>query len=129
MTRTGRASWVLLLGAAGLLALANGHWAVPLAAWLAPVLLLLFLESQPAVRGLTVGFIAQLLAFFVNWWDMIPVPGAWYYLVTGIYALIYYVPFVAHRLLAPRLDGFLSTLILPSWWIAMELLLHRLVTP
>ena len=100
MTGTARAkpllfpAMVYLTGAAGLLVFANGRWAWPPAAWLAPVFLLLFLESRPRVSGLSIGFSVQLIAFFLNWRGMIPVPGAWYYLVAGIYAFFYYLPFV-----------------------------------
>ncbi len=135
MTRTALASHSLLpaaaylAGAAGLLVFANGRWALAPAAWLAPVFLVLFLESRSRVSGLSIGFLLQVAAFFINWKGMIPVPGAWYYLVAGIYAFFYYLPFVLHRVVAPRLVGFASTLVLPSAWVAIEMLFQRLITP
>ncbi len=119
----------LLLVAFALLCAGNGRWLVAPAAWLAPVFLLLFLHSQPLRRGLALAFLAQLLAFFVNWRGMIPVPGAWYYLVAGIYAAFYFLPFLLHRVLAPRIPGLRSTLVFPVAWVGVELLLQKLVTP
>ena len=75
--------WFYLVFAAVFLALANGRWHLSLAAWLAPLFLLLFLLSRAAGSGLVTAFVIQLGAFFVNWWGMIPVPGVFYYLVAG----------------------------------------------
>jgi apolipoprotein N-acyltransferase len=101
----------------------NGHWHLPIAAWLSPVFMLLFIQSNRAVIGLGFGFLVQLCAFFVNWWDIIPVPGAWYYVAAGAYAAAYFLPFVIHRWLATSHPGFRSTLILPVSWVTVELLL------
>jgi len=127
--RESGSNWVLLLLAFVLLCVANGRWHMAPAAWLAPVFLLLFVQSQPLGRGLGYAFLAQLLAFFVNWRDMIPVPGLWYYLVAGIYATVYFLPFVLHRLIAPRIGGFRSTLVFPVSWVAIEFLFQKFITP
>ncbi len=128
-TAAARFAWMLLVAAAVCLVLANGRWQVWPAAWLAPTLLVVFIDSQPPRRGLGAALVVQILAFVVNWWGMIPVPGAWYYLVAGIYALVYFIPFVMHRLLAGRVHGAGATLILPMSWVAIELLFQRLITP
>jgi apolipoprotein N-acyltransferase len=127
--RSARSAWLLLAVAAVALAFANGRWYVPIAAWLAPLFLVLFLDGQPARRGLAAAFGVQLLAFFVNWQGMIPVPGVWYYVIAATYAVVYFVPFVVHRLLAPRLRGFVATLVLPTAWVGTEFLVQQFVTP
>jgi apolipoprotein N-acyltransferase len=95
------------------------------AAWLSPVFLLLFIQSHRARVGLGIGFLVQLGAFFINWWEIIPVPGAWYYLAAGIYATAYFLPFAVHRWLAAESRDFRSTLILPVSWVTVELLLTK----
>ena len=47
------ATLVCLTAAAVLLVFANGRWVWPPAAWLAPLFLLLFIESRPRVSGLS----------------------------------------------------------------------------
>jgi apolipoprotein N-acyltransferase len=121
--------WAVLFVATLLLTVANGRWSVPTAAWLAPIFLLLFLDTQPPLRGLVVAGAIQFVTFSAAWRGIIPVPGAWYFLVTATYALAYTLPFVAHRLLAPRLRGLLATLVLPSAWVGIEFLFQKLVTP
>ncbi len=131
---TGRAntpalSWLFLAAAVPLLCVANGRWILPLAGWLAPTFLLLFIQSRPPLVGLGVGFLAQFLAFSLNWQGMIPVPGLWYYLVTGTYAVVYFAPFAIHRWLAPRQSAVRSTLVLPTAWVAIELIFQRFASP
>jgi apolipoprotein N-acyltransferase len=122
-------SWLYLLAAFTLLCFANGRWHLPVATWLAPIFLVLFIKGQPLRWGLSLGLLAQLLAFFVNWRGMIPVPGLWYYLVAGIYAVVYFLPFVVDRLCLHLLSGFRSTLILPLSWVTIEFLFQKFVTP
>ena len=121
--------WLPLAAALALLSVANGRWIWPPAAWLAPLAMLVFVDSRPLARGLGPAFLVQLLAFFVGWRGLIPVPGLWYYLVAGIYALAYFLPFVAHRLLASRLGALPATLVLPVSWVAIEFLFQSLATP
>lgn len=121
--------WIALPVAFALLCVANGRWYVAPAAWIAPVLLLVFVQSQPPRRGLALAFLAQAAAFCVNWWGMIPVPGVWYYVVAVTYAAVYFVPFVAHRLVAPRLAGLASSLVFPLSWVGIEILFQRFATP
>ena len=113
----------------GLLCVANGRWILAPAAWLAPFVLLLYVDSRPAARGLGLAGLAQLLAYFVCWRGIIPVPGLWYYLAAGVYALVYFVPVVLHRLMTPRMAGFGATLVLPCSLVAVEFLFQRLATP
>lgn len=121
--------WIHLAAAFALLCVANGRWIVAPAAWLAPAVLLLFVDSRPPVRGLGLAWLAQLLAFSVSWREIIPVPGLWYYLVAGIYALACFLPVVAHRLLAPGMAGWRATLVFPISWVAVELLFQKIATP
>ncbi len=120
--------WILLPAAVALLA-ANGRWMLPLAAWLAPILLVLYVNCTPKWKGLSLALLLQMAAFSVNWQGMIPVPGLWYFLVAGVYGVVYFLPFVCHRLAAPKLPGFKSTLVLPVSGVAIEWLFQTLVTP
>jgi apolipoprotein N-acyltransferase len=118
----------LALGALTL-TISNGRWMWSLAAWLAPLFLLHFLDKQRPLRGLLIGFIAVYAAYALMWYGMIPVPAVLYYPIAAAYAATYYVAFVAHRLAAPRLKFFTATLVFPSTLVAAEFVVQRFVAP
>ena len=118
-----------LIAGVALLLVANGRWLVPPASWVALVGWLMFLDRTPLGRGLAVGSTLFVLVQFVVWRGIIPAPGLLYYLIAGIYGLIYFLPLVVHRLVAPRISGLRSTLVLPLAWVSFELVFQRWITP
>jgi apolipoprotein N-acyltransferase len=40
-----------------------------------------------------------------------------------VYGIVFFLPFLADRLVAPKINGFLSTLVFPAAWVAIEYLL------
>ncbi|HEU0282874.1 MAG TPA: hypothetical protein VFQ99_03755, partial [Gallionella sp.] len=103
-----------------------GKWIVPLAAWLTPVFLLHFTREASPIGGVLWVWLALLIAFSVSNRDVIPVPGAAFFGVAAAVAATMALPFIADRLLSPQLPGFLSTLVFPIAWIALEFLTARL---
>lgn len=121
--------WVWLAAGVGLLAVANGRWIVPLASWLGLLGWLVFVErSRPAV-GLTIAFTAWLGVFLLAWWGIVPAPGWLYVAITGTYALVYFLPVAAHRLVVPHLGGLTSSLVFPLAWVGIEFVFQRWITP
>lgn len=114
----------LVLGSALLLA-ANGGYAVAVAAWLAPVLMLRFVRQAPAGWGLGLALVALLLTWAFQFQGMVPVGTVGFWLVMGAYALVSLVPYAADRFAARRLEGMASTLAFPLAWAASELLLAK----
>lgn len=103
-----------------LLIFANGRWIVPLATWLAPVFILRFVRTQKPARGLLIGLLALAVAYIIAWRGLIPLPGVFYYIVAGGIALIFWLAFLADRLMTPRLRGFAGTLVFPLVWVMLE---------
>ena len=120
-----RASVLLFAGAAGLLLISNGADNVPLAAWLAPVLLLRFTRTQSLQVGLPAAYAVLVMAFAFDFRGMAPVPGVAYYIVLAAFGLPLLLPYLLDRLLAPRLNGFVATLVFPTAYVAAEWLLSR----
>ncbi len=108
---------------------ANGRWIMPLATWLAPIGLLVFLERSRALYGLPLVLVLYVLVNFVVWRGLIPAPGVLYYLIAGTYAIVYFLPFALHRLMVTRLAPFTSTLTFPLAWVGIEFVLQRWITP
>ncbi|NTU82622.1 MAG: hypothetical protein HGA45_25175 [Chloroflexales bacterium] len=114
----GRWSYLWLLIGAGLLVFANGRWMIPLATWLAPVFLIRFARTQPAVRGLGLLLVANVAVYLFSWQGM--VPGGLYLPVMGGYAVVFWLPYLADRLLVNRLQGFAATLVFPLLYVTLE---------
>jgi apolipoprotein N-acyltransferase len=110
----------LVFGAALLFLFANGRHTIPVAAWLAPLVLLRFVRAQKTGRGLLVAWVVLSAAWAFQFRGMAPLPGVWYYLLAASYGLVLVGPFIADRILAPRIGGFTGTLVLPCAWVAVE---------
>jgi len=123
---TPRRGLVWLLPAAVALVFANGRWQLGLVALAAPFFLRLFLLTQPVVRGLALGLVIQVAAHITMWIDIIPAPGWLYYAIAATYGFTYFLPFVIDRIVAPRLAGLRSTLVLPLAWFVTEIVVQRM---
>jgi apolipoprotein N-acyltransferase len=113
-------SLLWLLGAIPLLFAGTGLWALPLAAWLAPVVLLRFVRDQPTGRGCAIAVLVLGVVCTVTWHGAAerPLQGALVYLAGASFGLAAALPYLIDRLLAPRLSGLAGTLVFPeaaSW--------------
>jgi len=121
-TTTQSDRWSYLWLAMGILLtlFSTGKWIIPLAAWLASVFLIRFLRTQLVWRGCIVFLLAFAVALMIAWWGILPFP-----FIVGfmpVQALIASLPFLFDRLLAPRLKGFVATLVFPLGSTAIEFL-------
>lgn len=128
LTAPDRFSWLWLLLYAGLTLFAGGRWPVALLAWLPAVFGLRFLRGR---RRLLPAFLLFYLATVVPaaaaWYGLLAAPLPVFVLTIAANALIGLLPYLADRLLAPRLarDGrspFYATLLFPLAATAIEFL-------
>ena len=119
-TKLDRWSYLWLALGAILLLFANGRWIIPLATWLAGVFIIRFLRTQKPARGLILVLLTSIVVTIVAWQGLIPVPGVFYYLVAAGIGTTFSLPYLADRLIAPRLGGFASTLVFPLALTAVE---------
>jgi len=94
--------------------------------WLAPLFLLHYAHVVPMWPGLLWLWLAAALALGIANWRVIPVPVFIYPLAALFLSASLVLPYLADRLLAPSLPGFLSTLVFPLAWTAVEYLGARL---
>src|SRR5215469_761216 len=105
--------------ALGILFFAFGtvKWTIPLAAWLYPIFLLRFVRTQPLLRGVLLVFLAIVLVLAVELPGFLPLAGALNYLAPVglgfVFGVILTLPYLIDRLVAPRLGGWLRTLVFP----------------
>ena len=115
-TKPNRIISILMLLAGSLLwGFSMGSWLAPLAAWIGPVLVMRFARDNKGWRGyaflLAASILATCIGFLGIWLGGLPramVP----FLVVGI-GFLWSLPYLADRLMSPRLPGFASTFVYP----------------
>ena len=117
-----RLSYLWLALAAVLFLFAAGQWVIPLAAWLAPLFLLRFVRTQPLFLGLLLAWLVRSAGAAVVQHGIIPISGPAYYVVVLLLTLVTMLPYLADRLLGPRLNGFVATLVFPVTYTSIEYL-------
>jgi apolipoprotein N-acyltransferase len=89
------------------------RWMIPLAAWLYPVFFLRFTRTQPLLRGMVLLLVASGLVLVVAMQGVLIASGAFYFLDVLSIAIVGIVPYLLDRVLAPRPERLLSTLVFP----------------
>jgi apolipoprotein N-acyltransferase len=116
-------SYLLLCTAGLLFVIAVGRWSTPAATWLAPAFMLSFLRLQKPARGLILGLAVYFAAVSIAFYGVMLIPSfALFMVMIGFFSILSFIPFVADRLIAKRLEGFLSTLVFPLTVTALEYL-------
>jgi apolipoprotein N-acyltransferase len=119
-----RRSWLWLALGAALLSFGTIHTDLPLAAWLAPVLLLRFVRTQRASVGVPVVALASAAALALAWRDFFPFPFG--PVVGFAYGLAFALAYAADRVIAPRLAGAARTLVFPLAVTSVDLAVAHL---
>ena len=99
---------------------AQAKAAIPLAAWLAPVFLLRFVRSQKVLRGMLLAYLVTVAAYVIGNWNLSEPLVV--YPVGVVFGLLTLFPYLADRLIAPRLRGFVATLVFPLAYTTFEYL-------
>ncbi len=116
-----RWSYLWLIIGVGLLCFSNGRWIIPLATWLAPVFLIRFAHTQSAFKGLGIVLVVNVLASLFYWQGIIP---AFLFLpVASGVGVLFWLPFLAYRLMVNRLPRFAATLVFPLLQVSLEYLI------
>ena len=111
----------LLLAGLAFFVFSNGRFIVPAAAWLAPVFLLRFFRRNKPVPGLTVGLVLFPGAAGLMLYGIIPpFLGVMFYALVVYYGLLWLLPYVADRFIAPKVGGFAATLVFPAAAVVSE---------
>ena len=100
-------------------------WQVPLVWWLSPVFLLRFMRSQKVWRGFLLvwlaGFLTSIPPLYTILNAMMPSPLPVFLVTTAITTLISSaLPYLADRLMVPRLKGFTATLVFPLIVVSID---------
>lgn len=117
-----RWSYLWLAMGALLMVFSNWSWLIPLATWLFPVFLLRFLRAQNPTPGFIIGALTCIVAGIVMMRGAFTLESlsALRFGYGAGYGAMVFLPFIADRLIAPRLKGFVSTLVFPLAWTTMQ---------
>ncbi|HZB96843.1 MAG TPA: nitrilase-related carbon-nitrogen hydrolase [Herpetosiphonaceae bacterium] len=115
-----RRALVYLAGAAVCLWCSSPQWVVPAAAWIGPLFTLRFMRRYRPVRGaVIVWMVSSAVGIFANK-GFVPLPLAGHLIFTPAASLVAVLPYLADRILAPRIKGFRSTLVLPLAYTTLD---------
>jgi apolipoprotein N-acyltransferase len=118
--------WLAL--AAIFILFSNGKWNIPVATWLTLVFALRFWRTQPLKRGFIIYTLVSIIPFYFAWQGVVPIPGIGYFIFVVILCVFNSSFFLIDRLLAPRLKGFVSTLVFPLAIVTMQYIM-TIVSP
>jgi apolipoprotein N-acyltransferase len=110
--------WLVL--AAIFILFSNGKWNIPVATWLSLVFALRFWRTQPLKRGFIIYTLVSIIPFYFAWQGVVPIPGIGYFIFVVILCVFNSSFFLIDRSLAPRLKGFVSTLVFPLAIVTMQ---------
>jgi apolipoprotein N-acyltransferase len=117
-------SIMMLLAGSLLWGFSMGSWLAPLAAWIGPVFVMRYSRDRKGWRGYAILFAASILAtsigFIGIWLGGLPRPLV-PFLAVGI-GFLWSLPYLADRLISPRLNGFSSTFVYPLAATTLEFL-------
>jgi len=118
--------WLAL--AAIFILFSNGKWNIPLVTWLSLVFALRFWRTQSLKHGFIIYTLVSIIPFYFAWQGVVPLPGIGYFIFVVIISLFNASIFLIDRLLAPRLKGFISTLVFPLAMATMQYIM-TIVSP
>lgn len=117
-------SIVILLVGGLLVGFSSGRWLAPLAAWIGPALIMRYTRDYKNWRGFIALVVVYTLSFLIGFgamWSANWGLPLMFSLAVG-YALLWSLPYLADRLLNPRLPGFSSTFVYPLAVATIEFL-------
>jgi apolipoprotein N-acyltransferase len=104
-------SLAMLLAGSLLVGFSMGRWLAPLAAWIGPVLIMRYARDHKVGRGYLLVLAACILVVFIGFGAFFGPPIGVFIVVA--YGLLTSLPYLADRLVSPRLRGFSSTFVYP----------------
>ena len=118
--KSNRLSFLWLALAATFFLFSNGNWNIPLATWLSLIFSLRFFRTQPLKRGFIIFTLVSIIPFYFAWQGVVSIPGIGYFIFVVMMCLSNALILLTERLLAPRLKGFVSTLVFPLVLVTVQ---------
>ena len=98
----------------------DAKWNIPVAAWLTLVFSLRFFRTQPLKRGFIIYILVLIVPCYFAWQGYVPLSGLIYFIFVVMVCAFNALTLLTDRLLAPRLKGFVSTLVFPLAFVTVQ---------
>lgn len=118
--------WIVL--GISLFAFSNGKWIIPFTTWVAPVFIVRFYRIQKGVKSIGIPLFAIIICSFVSFKGVTHISGFLEYIVLSGIAVVFIIPFVIDKVCSHKINGFISTLVLPLAGVTFEFL-FSLINP
>jgi len=118
-TKSNQSYLYLLIGFAFLF-FYNGRWIIPIAAFLALLLLMRFMRYQKPFRGFLLVILAGWLSNIFIWKGMMPITGFFYYFLMLMMSVFTALTFLIDRIYFQKIKGIVSSLVFPSAFVVMD---------
>jgi apolipoprotein N-acyltransferase len=102
--------------------LLSPKWLFPPAAWVAPALIVLVMNRLKPVRAFLAAWTINLLAVLISMYKVMPFPGIFFMVMAFFISLTGTIPYLINRLLAVRVTGVSTILVLPVVFVIFEYL-------
>lgn len=116
-------SLAMLLAGSLLVGFSMGSWLAPPAAWIGPVLIMRYARDHTVGRGYLLVLVACMLSMVIGFgamWTSAGWPLPLVVSLPALYGVLWSLPYLADRLMSPRLPGFSSTLVYPLAAASLE---------
>lgn len=118
--------WLILGGI--LMLFYNGRYTIPIAAWIGPLFIVKYYRTNKTKKSLSLCYLVMMLSSFFSFKGVTGIDGGIEYIVLAGMSLVFFIPFLIDKLMANKLKGFTSTLILPLAGVTIEYL-FSLISP
>ncbi len=115
-------TFILAIAAEACFILLSPKWLFPPAAWVAPALLVLFMNRLKPGRAFLMAWLINLLAVLISMYKVMPFPGVFFLVMAFFISLTGTIPYFIHRLVSVRVPGVWSILVLPCVFVLFEYL-------
>jgi len=115
-------TFILAIAAGACFILLSPKWLFPPAAWVAPALMVLFMNRLKPGRGFLMAWLINLLAVLISMYKVMPFPGVFFVVMAFFISLTGTIPYFIHRLVSVRVPGVWSILVLPCVFVIFEYL-------
>ncbi|MCD4721277.1 MAG: hypothetical protein K8S13_15660 [Desulfobacula sp.] len=112
----------LFLGAI-LMYFSNWTWVLPAATWIFSVFLIRFSRTQKVGFGLLILCLVSIIVGIISMWRLLSIDAIppSFRVVSGLaVGIVFFIPFLADRVIAPKMSGLIATLVFPCSWVALE---------
>lgn len=100
----------------------NGRYVIPIATWFGPLFIVRYYRTERSKKAIGLCYIVMMLSSFFSFKGVTGIKGPIEYIVLIGMSFIFFSPFLIDKIIAGKVKGFISTLVLPLAGVTVEYL-------